>query len=224
MKKKLFTILVTLGLSISLVACGNRSLKPEEPSEVQTIFDESAALKTIAAEVTDSLAEVVDCEDYLKAMSTSPELMEILEGWKTLEVDKTRPVYVIPLGRAETEKYLKSISGEELAPSTMPENVKEYLFSRVGDTFGNMLNGRMGGASVLAASSMARYSKTFVPQKTVENQVWMLPCNDEIAVCISFSNTGNGVLTVTASYAVFNQELWEELSRMVGISLKELQW
>lgn len=224
MKKKLFTVLLIFGMSCSLAACGNRSLKPEEPSEVQTVFDESAILKSIAIEVTDSLAEVVNCEDYLETMSTAPEVMEILDGWKSLEIDKTRPVCVIPLGRAEIEEYLKGISGEDINSSTMPENVKEYLFSRVGDSFGNILNGRMGGVSVLAASSMARYSKTFVPQKTVENQVWMLPCNDEMAVCISFSNTGNGVLTVTASYVVFNQEMCDELAQMVGISLKELKW
>ena len=113
---------------------------------------------------------------------------------------------------------------ESLAFDEMPEAVKTYLSGRVGDSIGNMLNARMGGISVVAASSIARYTKTFVPEETVENQVWLLPCNEETAVCISFTNTGNGVLMVSAGYVVCAGNRKEALETLMFTSVEELGW
>ena len=54
--------------------------------------------------------------------------------------------------------------------------------------------------------------------------MWMIPCNDEVAVCVSFSNTGNGVLTVTAAYTVFNSQISDMILESGGFSVQKLQW
>lgn len=234
MKKKCLALLCTIGLTVCLAACGGKEPKTEDSSaEMQSMesqvteeipFDEETVLKEITIEVTDALSELIACDAYLEAMSTPQELLEVLEGWRSLKLDQSQPIYVIPLSSADTEDYLKSLAGEELSLDGMPETVKEYLLGKVGGSIANVLNGRLGGASVLAAAAMANYTKTYVPGKAVENQVWLMPVSDAVSLCVSFSNTGNGVLTVTATYVALNQEMRDLLLGSDQFPAKEIRW
>lgn len=239
MTKKVNILLCTILLAVCFVSCGKDvpepqdSLTEQQTVESQTIesqtieekaFDEEAFLKEITIEVTDALSELISCDAYLEAMSSSQELLEVLEGWKALKIDQSQPIYVIPLNLLDTEAYLKSMAGQDLSLDGMPETVKEYLFGKVGGSIGNMLNARLGGVSVLAAASMANYTKTYVPKETVENQVWLAPASDTVSLCVSFTNTGNGVLTVTATYVVLNREMRDRLFGNEQFPAKEIHW
>lgn len=234
MKKKGIALLFTIGLTVCFAACGTNvpetqdSLTEQQTVESQTLeedpFDEEAFLKETTIEVTDALAELISCDAYLAVMSSAQELQEVLEGWKGLKIDQSQPIHVIPLDLSDTETYLKSIAGEDLPLDQMPQTVREYLLGRMGESVGNVVNSRLGGASVLAASSVARYSKTYVPKGAVENQVWIVPASDTVSLCLSFTNTGNGVLTVTATYVVLNQEMRELLFENEEFPAKEIRW
>ncbi|MGN0423893.1 MAG: hypothetical protein ACI4FY_01125 [Acetatifactor sp.] len=234
MKKKGFALFFTIGLAVCFVACGKNgpetqdSLTEQQTIESQTIeeapFDEEAFLKETTVEVTDALAELISCDAYLDVMSAAQELNQVIEGWRGLKIDQSQPIHVIPLNLSDTETYLKSLAGEDLPLDQMPQTVKEYLLGRMGESFGNVVNSRLGGASVLAASSVARYSKTYVPKGAVENQVWLVPASDTVSLCLSFTNTGNGVLTVTATYAVLDQEMRELLFENEEFPAKEIRW
>lgn len=224
MKRNNIALLLMLVLTIFITACGKDNTSKSDDVITDASFDKETELKKMAIETTDSLSELINCDTYIKALSSSEEIMKVIEGWKSLKIDKAEPIYVISLDIKEAESYLKSASNEDFSISEMPETLQEYMLSRVGDSISNIVNGRSGGASVLAASSVARFAKTFVPKENVDNQVWMIPCNDEIAVCVSFSNTGNGVLTVTASYTVFNSQISDMILENGGFSVQKLQW
>lgn len=224
MKRNNIALLLILVMTIFVAACGKDITSKSDDAIAETSFDKETELKKIAIETTDSLSELVNCDTYIKALSSSEDIMKVIEGWKSLKIDKAEPIYVISLDIKEAERYLKSASNEDFSISEMPETLQEYMLSRVGDSISNIVNGRSGGASVLAASSVARFYKTFVPKGNVENQVWMIPCNDEVAVCVSFSNTGNGVLTVTAAYTVFNSQISDMILESGGFSVQKLQW
>lgn len=224
MKRNNIALLLMLVLTIFVTACGKDNTSKSDDVITDASFDKETELKKMAIETTDSLSELINCDTYIKALSSSEEIMKVIEGWKSLKIDKAEPIYVISLDIKEAESYLKSASNEDFSISEMPETLQAYMLSRVGDSISNIVNGRSGGASVLAASSVARFAKTFVPKENVDNQVWMIPCNDEIAVCVSFSNTGNGVLTVTASYTVFNSQISDMILESGGFSVQKLQW
>ena len=234
MKKKLIVVLLTLGLTGGLFACGNsfsqtdgsgNNLSSQKNGDnAEKAFDAEGFLKGIADEMTKALSELISCDAYLASMSASEDISRVVGEWKELTVDKSEPIYVIPLSADRMEDYINLMLQESLAFDEMPEAVKTYLSGRVGDSIGNMLNARMGGISVVAASSIARYTKTFVPEETVENQVWLLPCNEETAVCISFTNTGNGVLTASAGYVVCAGNRKEALETLMFTSVEELGW
>lgn len=224
MKRNNIALLLMLVLTIFITACGKDISSKSDDVITDASFDKETELKKMAIETTDSLSELINCDTYIKALSSSEEIMKVIEGWKSLRIDKAEPIYVISLDIKEAESYLKSASNEDFSISEMPETLQEYMLSRVGDSISNIVNGRSGGTSVLAASSVARFAKTFVPKENVDNQVWMIPCNDEIAVCVSFSNTGNGVLTVTASYTVFNSQISDMILESGGFSVQKLQW
>ena len=239
MKKKGIALLFTIGLTVCFAACGTNvpepqdSLTEQQTVESQTIesqtieekaFDEEAFLKEITIEVTEALSELISCDAYLDVMSSAQELNQVIEGWRALKIDQSQPICVIPLNLSDTEAYLKSMAGQDLSLDGMPETVKEYLFGKVGGSIGNLLNARLGGASVLAAASIASFAKTYVPEKAVENQVWLVPASDTGSVCVSFTNTGNGVLTVTATYAVLNQEMRDLLFGEDRFRTEEIRW
>ena len=227
-ERKIIAILLILIMIISMSACGksnqaqseNNSSKSNTTDEVSS--DDEKKLKDMAVEMTDSLSELISSDAYLETITSSEEIRKVIESWQNLKVDKNESIYVITLDAQTIEKYISSTTKDNIKLSEMPEQTKEYLFSRIGDSIGNIINNKEGGTSVLAASSVARYSKTFVPEVNIENQVWILPCDDEYAVCISFSNTGNGVLTVTASYIVFNAESCNSLLENIGFTIKKL--
>lgn len=234
MKKKCLALLCAVGLTICLAACGDtapetqdssmgsQSQESQVPEEIP--FDEETALKEIAIEVTDALSELISCDAYMEAMSSPQELQEVLEGWRGLKIDQTRPVCVIPLGSAELKAYLESMAGQEFSMDGMSDTVKEYLLLKTGSSIGSMLNARLGGTVVLAASSVANYTKTYVPKGTVENQIWLMPASDTVSFCVTFSNTGNGVLTASATYVVLNQEMRDLLLGDDQFSTKEIHW
>lgn len=231
MKRKLTAVFIALGSIVCMTACSKDSAsksnkKTNESNNVSTeiAFDENAELKDVATEMTDSLSELTACDSYLKTMSTPDDVMKVIEDWRNLSVDKTAPIYVISLDEQSIESYIKSASDDKFDLSEMPETVREYLICKIGDSIGTMVNGKAGGVNEVAASSIARFSKTFILQSNIENQIWMIPCNKETAVYISFTNTGNGVLTVTASYAAYDNQICDMLLESTGFHIKKLQW
>lgn len=243
MKKNIIALFLSIGLVVCLGACGmgtpdtQDDMPKSQATESQTTesqivesltteeaFHEEAVLKEITLEVTDALSELIACDAYLEAMSTSQDLRDVIEGWRDLDIDRSQPIYVIPLSLSDTETYLKSMAGQELALDEMPQAVKEYLAGKVGSSIGNIMNARLGGTMVLAAASVVNYTKTYIPEETVENQVWFVPADDTTSLCVSFSNTGNGVLTVTATYVALNREMRDQFFENEYFKAKESRW
>ena len=50
------------------------------------------------------------------------------------------------------------------------------------------------------------YSRTYVPKGTIENQILVLPCREQKAIFLSYVNSGDGAVTVTANYVVMPDE------------------
>ena len=134
-------------------------------------------------------------------MSSTSEVTKILEEWKDLEPADRENAYCVKLG----PEVLMELQGIEDLQG-MEELTKEYVYARMGSALANLINARIGGASVLAASASIGYSRPYVPKGTIENQVLVLPCREQKAIFLSYGNSGDGAVTVTANYVVMPDE------------------
>lgn len=242
-KQGLMAAAIALGLSLCLSGCKGADETPTEAAVASTeaaVADESvrveqgetlekeasseSELRAIAAEMIDALSDLVSCDSYVNAMAGSTEISKVVEEWKTAKVDKSLPFYVYTIDSKALESYIGYSSEGELELTDMPDNIKAYINSKYAASLISIINSSAGGVSVLAASSVVNYSKTFVPEESLADQMWMIPCNDLVAVCISFTNTGNGVLTATASYAAYSEEGCEALLTGMGLSSEKMEW
>lgn len=230
MKQKIIAVSMALGLTLCLSGCGKNAesqstiTAPNDNTPIEITYDADSELRNIATEMATSLSELVACDSYLNVMTSSDEIMEVVETWRNVNIDKTSPIYMYPIDSKTIESCIKYSSNDKLDLTDMSDNIKDYVISNCTNSLVNIINSGAGGVDVLAASSIVRYSKTFVPRSSIENQVWMIPCEDTVAVCISFTNTGSGALTVTASYAVYDKEIKEMLSESLGFSVEEIEW
>ena len=59
----------------------------------------------------------------------------------------------------------------------------------------------MQGAEHLAASSVINYSVSYISKYDIDEQIWFIPTNkDDIEICITLINTGEGVISVSGRY------------------------
>ena len=55
-----------------------------------------------------------------------------------------------------------------------------------------------------------------MPKGTIENQVLVLPCREQKAIFLSYVNSGDGAVTVTANYVVMpDEEFLEGIKEMI---------
>ena len=165
-------------------------------------WSETQWLAGTVEDMVSALHTLINDEKYVNVvMSSTSEVTKILEEWKDLEPVDRENAYCVKLG----PEVLMELQGIEDLQG-MEELTKEYVYARMGSALSNLINARIGGASVLAASASIGYSRTYVPKGTIENQVLVLPCREQKAIFLSYVNSGDGAVTVTANYVVMPDE------------------
>lgn len=206
-----------------LAGCGKKEIPQESPNTSTTESKEEAGLpeaewsetQWLAGTVEDmvsALHTLINDEKYVNVvMSSTSEVTKILEEWKDLEPVDRENAYCVKLG----PEVLMELQGIEDLQG-MEELTKEYVYARMGSALANLINARIGGASVLAASASIGYSRTYVPKGTIDNQVLVLPCREQKAIFLSYVNSGDGAVTVTANYVVMpDEEFLEGIKEMI---------
>lgn len=215
MKKRWICMLAVLGMLFGMTACG---------SAKKADFDEESYMKGIAQEVTEGLCELASSSDYLDMVASTDSLIQIIDGWKDAQIDTTGKIFVISATQEDMEDYLTVMSQGEADFSGMSANVREYVLGRICSSISNMLNSQ-AGMETLAAASVSMYTRTYVPAGRIDDQIWMIPTDQNVWFCVSFTNTGDGAVTVNASYVAGDGDMQETIERYFGsgvLKLKEL--
>lgn len=146
--------------------------------------------------LTGQMAELARSEAYAKMMTSSPELGDVIAHFAAGEY--FRPERVVLIDYPAERVIQLAVSQTDLQPS---ETVKGLLARKMaGATLGNVLNGREG-ASVLAATSLLSYGESYVqPQGWPGNTVALLEYPGGYASMVSFSQSGEGVISATAVF------------------------
>jgi hypothetical protein len=225
-------------LALSLVACSNNDVNDSSQNNMNvqagnnstdvenSNFDEERYLKDITIEVVESLSELASNEEYIALMTAPEELAATIDEWKTATIDESKPIVIIPAENKDMESYLEIIASEQTVLSDLLKSEKEYILTKIGNTFGTMINGR-AGVKVLAASSVLSYSRTYVPRGEIDNQIWFIPTNQDVSFYVSFMNTGDGAITVNATYVVTKNGIKDTIESYLGrdrLKVVELSW
>lgn len=152
--------------------------------------------KNTALDVADSVHELANDEAYIKLMGGSDEVSEVVSSWRDNTADTSGKIVVVKI----TENAAELLMGQDDNTDSMSEVAKDRVEKNVCMAFANYVTASAGGASTLAAASILKYDQAYVVSEPVEDQVWVIPAGEGCAFCISFSNQGDGIATVTGSY------------------------
>lgn len=152
--------------------------------------------KETALDVAASVNELANDEAYIKIMGGSDEVAEVASGWGDNTADTSGKIVVVKI----TEDTAKTLMGQDENADSMSEAAKDRVEKNLCVAFGNYVTASAGGASTLAAASILKYDQAYVVSESVEDQVWVIPAGDGCALCIAFSNQGDGIVAVTGSY------------------------
>ena len=209
MRRLMIYFSILLCFSVCCMGCGE---KGEAEQKQQEEWSKKQWFSQTTEEMINGIASLAGDEAYLDAMGATDELKEILEDFSGLKPKDTEEWVCV---RIEGEDVLALIA-QESDVEECSELAREYLYTRAGAGLANVFNGMFGGARVLAAASLDTYSRTYVPHGEVQNMVILIPCEEEKGICISYSNTGDGALTVSASFVIFPDE---EMLTKLGLYL-----
>lgn len=214
--KKFTAILLSAVMAISMCACTAKEEKVEKAP-----FDEAAYLESITGEVVDNLAQIGKDEAYIKLYSYEDDVVEIAHECSTLSVDDTKGCYEIAVDGEAMNKILKVID-EKGDLDGLSESSADYIRKRMSGNLASLLNGRAGVYYVVVSTAL-NYSRTYVPEEQIADRVRIIPTDDEKTFYfVSFVNTGDGALTVTATYIFCYSDVEEEFSDLFGMTLTKV--
>lgn len=172
-------------------------------------FDETKYLEEKSYEMVGNLQKIAADEEYIKLFTSSDSIAELAKSWSEAAIDKSEERYIIkPEGLVDL--LSQYIGGESISATE-----KEVLEKKACISALNVINGRYG-TDILAATSVAQYSRTYVPNGQVEDQMWILPTdNPKLYMAVSFSNTGEGAITAVAMYVIGEHD-FSNVEKLLG--------
>ena len=225
--KKLAAIVLASAMAISMCSCEAKE-KPETSGEVsveakeeESSFDEAAYLDKITEEMTNHLAALAMDEKFGGLYSNSPEVEDIRKSIAGVKADMTKDYQEMIVGDNVYERYITAMEDDGPSVSELSSEAKEQVNKALGTNIGTMINGQ-NGVSYVAFSAVYAYSRTYVPEKPIENRVRIIPTDKDVSYYVSFYNSGDGALTVTVSYLFVNEGAFEKFVPFFGDDLKTI--
>lgn len=221
-KSGILALVFVIVMMLALTACK----KAEEPVE----FNEKKYLKKAAENAIDELNDLAS-GNYVEMMSASDEVNSVVKKWGKTEIDKSEQIIVISIGDKQAQKLLDALSEDNDEFDDFSDEDKKYIVNRMLSSLPNIINSRYG-VNILAAASTVGYSRTYVPAEAIENQIWFIKSDGDVDYVITFTNTGDGAITLNAQY-VYNKDgmlgdMSDALSEFFGghdiFEVKEIKW
>ena len=199
--KKLICMVCAVALILTLTGCGKT-----EPSA----YDRG--LETVAL-----LAEAMGSEAYLDMTSTANVLREYIA--KAAEGDYHTPKAAFVFSFPDEVMYM--FSGV-LEPAEVPDNLTDVVNHRLISSIIPQINA-MGGAEILAASTVCTVSKTFVSTAIQENMIHLYLFETGCPVAVTFTTGEDSTVTATAVpilYEDFPQDDIDAMQELFGGMVK----
>ena len=176
---------------------------------------EEKSLQKIAAELISDLHELANDEIYLEATagntsSCQAYIMSIAEA----DLSDIKSIVSVKIPGTG---LLMLIAGSAKMSKPGREKALQSFYR-----FDTIINARYG-SNALAASAILTFSRTYLAPEFFSNCCWLVDCGDAI-VCVSFIETGDGIITATAEPLFLSEgktmdDLKKEIRSSIPIAL-----
>ncbi len=191
--RKIMYVFFMLCVTILLASCES---KTPSAGQEQTSSG-TAGLRSMSDTVIKNMQAFASDENYHTLTGTPDEVKKILADWSRYSPDGSTDILVIPI----SEKLIPSDGIPEFDMNSLNSSSKKYLMRHIASALNSRLNSSYAGTTAIAAGSISCYSETFrIDTDTFNDQVWLLSCTDSVGITVSFTDTGDNVVTVSASY------------------------
>ena len=191
--RKITYALFLLSAILLLSSC---SKEPPSMDQGQTSSD-TAGLRSMSDTTVKKMQALASDENYQTLTATPDEVKKILADWSRYSPDGSADILVIPI----SEKLIPFDEVADFDMNSLSDSSKKYLMRHIASVLNSRLNSTYAGTVAIAAGSISCYSETFrIDTDTFNDQVWLLSCTDSVGITVSFTSTGDNVVTVCASY------------------------
>ena len=170
------------------------------------------------------IKEMASNEEYIMALTGSPEIKVVAEKLASKDLSEPKAVYEITFD----ENVILSMLGIENTDS-FSNDLKEDLIKRSYMAVSSQLNA-MGGVAVLATSNMLTTSKSFNMKGFNGNRIYLYTFKDAYPIMVSFTSEGDDIVNLSSMPCLnetltFNNidevtEVFSELGGSVSILLE----
>lgn len=191
--RKIMYAFFVLSVTFLLVSCESKTPSSDQGQTSSATAD----LRSMSETVIKKMQSFASDENYHTLTGTPDEVKKILADWNKYSPDYSADILVIPI----SEKLISSYENPEFDFNSLNDSSKKYVIRHIASAFNSRLNSTYAGTAAIAAGSVSSYTETFrIDTGTSHNQLWLLPCTDSVGITVSFTDTGDNVVTVCASY------------------------
>lgn len=204
MNKKLSAVSLLSCLCILMTACGSEeNVSSDSGNNSVNNVSEEEWLKEISLIAVDNLSELTNDDTYIAAFINSDEITDLIGEWKSAEVS-TDEIYVTHISENSTETFLQSSGGIDY--KNLSPVAKKSIYNKMGQSVPTYITNRYG-VNYMAAVSVLNHSVSYATEYDIDNQIWFIPTDkDGLAVCVSFGNSGEGIISVSSTYLYYGEE------------------
>lgn len=206
--KKVLAIVLASAMMLGLCGCKKK-------------FSQKKYLQPKAEEMVTFLTEMSSDERFIRAMGNK-ELNTYCDDWSRANIDKNKEIIV--LDGDQLEMIVQYSMGEDL--ENFKEEYKDYISARFCSGAMSILNAS-NGASILTASSIIQYTRTYVPDHEIDNQVWLVPTTrDDVYFGVSFISSGDEAIIASVCYIIAPNGVDDLIEKAFGTKVKfdEVEW
>ena len=187
--KKLFSVLLTLVMTISLCACGGTGASGSNTSD-KSLYEQGLGVISL-------MAEAAQAEEYVGAYTGNPEIMRIIQNVGAGDYTTPKAVYSLSVN----DEVLLSMLGLENLNGISAE-LKDNLLSRSFGSLITQING-YAGVNNLAASSVLTLGKSFVDSTLAEDVIYIYTFENAFPVAVTFTVGENGAVSAGGNFIMY---------------------
>lgn len=197
--RKIFLAIMII-CTMSLCACGIKKDSGKKPLN-ESNENSEITLEQYAIEGIDGIMEFAQNEDLITSFISVTEVTDTITAWGNAKASLSDRKEIII-----SDKDIDSIIKNTIGANDYSKELRNYLKNRFFAGFAGNINSEMG-TEILAASSIANYYKSYIMNENMDDQIWIVPTNvDGVAYAITFTNTGDKVITVTTTYISYDEK------------------
>ncbi len=201
MNKKFTVILLLSCLCMSITAC--KSAENVSSDSGSDNISEEEWLTQVSNTAIDNLSELTYDDNFIKAYVNSQEIVDIVKEWQGAEVKKDE-VYVTHISEDDTKEFMELSGGFDY--NSFSDTAKNSLHKKIVTTIPTYIASQQG-VNYTVACSVLNDSVSYAVDYDIDNQIWFMPTDkDGLAFCVSFSNSGENVVSVSSSYLYYGEE------------------